>query len=197
PALSVVDVEDKYRKLAEHLLSNVFIADSEDALQSSNGFVVIEKNGKYVKGKYSLTGGSVGMIEGKKIGRAKNLEKLQEEITFQSTAVELRRAEIQARHNEVIAFNEELRETAIDNTMEEIQQLTNQAFTLQNKLENLHSLQSTSQQRLEEMDLQLKQTHISVEEVRKELVDYNEQLQASASRLMESEENYKVAENSY
>ena len=54
PALSVVEVDDKYKKLAEHLLSNVFIADNEDALQNSNGFVVIEKNGKYVKGKYSL-----------------------------------------------------------------------------------------------------------------------------------------------
>ncbi len=83
PALSVVEVEEKYRKLAEHLLGNVFIADNEDALQNSNGFVVIEKNGKYVKGKYSLTGGSVGLIEGKKIGRVKNLEKLQEEIAAQ------------------------------------------------------------------------------------------------------------------
>src|SRR5690606_33584878 len=56
-ALSVVEVEEKYRKLAEHLLGNVFIADNENALQNSNGFVVIEKHGKYVKGKYSLTGG--------------------------------------------------------------------------------------------------------------------------------------------
>ena len=39
---------------------------------------MIEKAGKYVKGKYTLTGGSVGLIEGKKIGRVKNLEKLQE-----------------------------------------------------------------------------------------------------------------------
>lgn len=52
PALSVVEVDEKYRKLAEHLLGNVFIADNEDALQNSNGFVVIEKHGKYVKGKY-------------------------------------------------------------------------------------------------------------------------------------------------
>ena len=51
-------------------------------LQNSNGAVVLEKHGKYVKGKYSLTGGSVGLFEGKKIGRAKNLEKLQEEIIY-------------------------------------------------------------------------------------------------------------------
>ncbi len=42
----------------------------------SNGSVILEKHGKYVKGKYSLTGGSVGLFEGKKIGRAKNLEKI-------------------------------------------------------------------------------------------------------------------------
>ena len=39
-----------------------------------------KKHGKYVKGKYSLTGGSVGLFEGKKIGSAKNLEKLAEKI---------------------------------------------------------------------------------------------------------------------
>ena len=56
-------------------------------LANSNGAVVLEKHGKYVKGKYSLTGGSVGLFEGKKIGRAKNLEKLQEEIIAQQEIV--------------------------------------------------------------------------------------------------------------
>ena len=57
------------------------------ALENSNGAVVLEKTGKYVKGKYSLTGGSVGLFEGKKIGRAKNLEKLHEEILVQQEIV--------------------------------------------------------------------------------------------------------------
>ncbi len=197
PALQVVDVEEKYRPLAEHLLGNVFIADSEDVLQNSNGFVVIEKNGKYVKGKYSLTGGSVGLIEGKKIGRVKNLEKLQEEITAQSAVVELLRAEIQSRHNEVIAFNEELRETAVRDTEKEIQQLTNEVFSLHNKLENLHSMQTGSQHRLEELNLQMQQTHSSVEGVRKQLSDYNEQLLVIAARLAEAEETFTISDGHY
>jgi chromosome segregation protein len=197
PALSVVDVEEKYRRLAEHLLSNVFIADSEDALQSSNGFVVIEKNGKYVKGKYSLTGGSVGMIEGKKIGRVKNLEKLQEEIAAQEEVVEKLRAQIQARHNEVIAFNEDLRESAVRETGIEIQQLTNQVFSLHNKLENLHSMQTSSLHRIEELNVQMQQTHSSVEGVRNQLVEYNEQLQAYIGKLAEADEHFKAAELSY
>jgi chromosome segregation protein len=90
-------VEEKYKSLAHYLLSNVFIAENEEVLENSNGFVVIEKNGRYVKGKYSLTGGSVGLFEGKKIGRAKNLEKLQEEIISQNAVVELLKDEIQER----------------------------------------------------------------------------------------------------
>ncbi len=197
PALSVVEVEEKYKKLAEHLLGNVFIADSEDALQNSNGFVVIEKHGKYVKGKYSLTGGSVGLIEGKKIGRAKNLEKLQDEIAAQDMVVEALRSEIQARHNEVIAFNEDLRETAVRETEREIQQLTNEVFSLQNKLENLHSMQTNSQHRLEELNLQMQQTHSSVEVVRNQLAEFNELLQANSAKLAEADEAFRLTESDY
>ena len=196
-ALSVVDVEDRYRKLAEHLLGNVWIAESEEALQSSNGFVVIEKSGKYVKGKFSLTGGSVGMIEGKKIGRVKNLEKLQEEITAQAAVVELLRSEIQARHNEAIAFNEELRETTIRDTEKEIQALTNEVFALHNKLENLHSLRTSSQQRLDELQVQMQQTVSSVEGVRNQLTGFNEALQVNAAKLAEATEAFRVSEENY
>jgi chromosome segregation protein len=197
PALSVVDVSENYKKLAEYLLGNVYIADNEDVLQNANGFVVIEKNGKYVKGKYSLTGGSVGLIEGKKIGRARNLEKLYEQIVAQEAVTEELRATIQARHNEVIAFNEDLRESALKETEREIQQLTNQVFALHNKLENLHSLQTSSQHRLEELSHQIQQTLSSVEGVRKQLTGYTEQLTEHALKLEEADHGFKVVEAEY
>lgn len=197
PAMSVIEVEDKYRKLAEHLLNNVFIAETDQVLNSEEGHVIIEKTGKYVKGKYSLYGGSVGLIEGKKIGRAKNLEKLNEEIVAQSAVVELLRSDIQSRHNEVIAFNEDLRETTIRDTEKEIQQLTNEVFSLHNKLENLHSMQTSSMHRLEELNLQIQQTASSVEGVRNQLTEYNQQLQVNAARLMEADETYRATEATY
>ncbi len=197
PALSVVDVEDKYRRLAQYLLKDVFIADNEEVLQNSNGFIVIEKNGKYVKGKYSLTGGSVGLIEGKKIGRMKNLEKLQEEIYAQEAIAEALRLNIQARHNEVIAFNEDLRENAVRETEYDIQQFTTQVFSLHNKLENLHSLQTSSQHRQEELTHQVHLTQSSVEGVRNQLIGYNEQLTEHALKLSEADETFKSTEADY
>lgn len=197
PALSVVEVDEKYRSLAAHLLSNVFIAEGEEALENSNGFVVIEKNGKYVKGRYTLTGGSVGLIEGKKIGRVKNLEKLQQEIASQDAVVQDLRAQIQARHNEVIAFNEDLRENAIKETERAIQQFSNQMFSLQNKLENIQGQQATAKNRLEELQEQLQNTQSSVEGVRAQLEEFNEVLQQNANRLAEADESFKAAESLY
>jgi len=196
-ALKVIEVDEKYSSLARHLLSNVIIAENEDALQNSNGFVVIEKSGKYVKGNYSLTGGSVGLFEGKKIGRAKNMEKLQEDILSQNAVVELLKEEIQERHNEVIAFNEELRESTIKNTEVETQELTNQVFSLHNKLENLHALQSQSHQRSEELNVQVQQTHNSVEAVRNDLKWLSEELVIQATRLQEGEDIFRSEEVNY
>ena len=196
-AMNVIEVDEKYISLAKYLLANVFIAENEDALQNSNGFVVIEKNGKYVKGKYSLTGGSVGLFEGKKIGRVKNLEKLQDEIADQNKIVESLKAVIQERHNEVIAFNEELRESTIKATETEIQKLTNQVFSFQNKLENLHSLETQGLQRLTDLNSQLQQTQLSVAHVRQELEGLSIQLTEQSNLLSQGEEIFKKEESGY
>jgi chromosome segregation protein len=166
PAMEVIEVDDTYRGLAEHLLGNVFIAENEEALETSNGAVVLEKTGKFVKGKYSLTGGSVGLFEGKKIGRAKNMEKLQEEIRKQQVVVGGLKSAIQEKHEEVIGYNEQLKEQAIRQTQEDCNRLTNFVFSLQNKIENLHALQESSQGKLEELQLNLEETIANIEDTR-------------------------------
>ncbi|MBS1512188.1 MAG: chromosome segregation protein SMC [Bacteroidetes bacterium] len=197
PALSVVEIDGKYANLAKHLLGNVFIAESEDALRNSNGAVVLEKSGKYVKGKYSLTGGSVGLFEGKKIGRAKNLEKLAEEITAQETVVQQLKETIQSRHNEVIAFNEQLKENAIKQTQQDINTLTNQVFALQNKVENLHHQEETSSRRIDDLEQQLQSNHDAIASTREELEKFNTQLDELNERMQLIEQDYASAEQEY
>jgi chromosome segregation protein len=197
PALDVIEVEEPFRKLAEQLLGNVFIANDEEALENTDGAVILEKHGKYVKGHYTLTGGSVGLFEGRKIGRAKNMEKLNEQIIAQQTIVDELSLQIQARHNEVIAFNADLKEAAIRQTEREIQQLNNELYGLQNKLENLHHSQSTSQNRIEELNEQLEATNLSVQNVRNELTELNESLAQYAADLQGAEESYRAIEVEY
>ena len=197
PALSVVEIDSKYSNLAKHLLGNVFIAENEDALQNSNGAVVLEKTGKYVKGKYSLTGGSVGLFEGKKIGRAKNLEKLIEEINTQDALVTVLKTSINAKHNEVIAFNEQLKENAIKQTQQDINNLTNHVFSLQNKLENLLHLEETSTKRVEDFQWQLQDNHDAIESTRTALEKFNTQLHELSEKIGIVEQDYTLAEQDY
>ena len=62
----------------------MYIAENDEAINTSTNAVILEKHGKYVKGKYALSGGSVGLFEGKKIGRAKNLEKFMTRLFYKT-----------------------------------------------------------------------------------------------------------------
>jgi len=197
PALSVVEVDAKYSHLAKHLLGNVFIAENEEAIKNSNGAVVLEKTGKYVKGKYSITGGSVGLFEGKKIGRAKNLEKLVEEISAQEIIVNELKATIEIRHNEVISFNEQLKEITIKQTQQDINNFTNLVFSLQNKIENIVHLEESSSQRIEELQKQLEESHDAIASTREELEKLNTQLEELTDRVQVVEQDYALAEQEY
>ena len=197
PALDVVEVDATYKKLAEHLLGNVYIADSEESLKNANGSVVLERTGKYVKGKNFLTGGSVGLFEGKKIGRAKNLEKLVSEIAKQDIVVNELKSVIQQKHNEVIAFNTQLKENAIRQTQQEINQLNNQVFSIQNKIENYNQVEAAGNKRTEDLTKQLDQNHQSIASTRLGLENYNKQLEELTAKLNIIEQDYSEAEGAY
>jgi chromosome segregation protein len=197
PAMDVIEVDEQYNKLAAHLLANVFIAENEEAIENSNGAVVLEKNGKYVKGKYTLTGGSVGLFEGKKIGRAKNLEKLRDEIVLQDAVVNALKAEIKQKHNKVIGFNEQLKENAIKETEKEINQLINQVFAAKNKIENLQAAQHNATQRFEDLQQRLLDENDEIASTREELMQLNEELNSTSMQMKGVEHEYQVAEQDY
>lgn len=197
PAMEVIEVEEQYRSLAIQLLGNVFIADDETALEDSNGSVILEKHGKYVKGQYTLSGGSVGLFEGKKIGRVKNLEKLHEEIIAQQKIVDDFNEQIKEKHNTVIEHNANLNEQLIRDREREIQQMNNQLFGLQNKLENFHHNQAQAQKRLAEMQAQLEQVRSTVGTAHNDLASLSKQLSENTIQLEEAETAYRNIELEY
>lgn len=196
-ALDVIEIDEKYNHLASYLLGNVFIAENEDALQNSNNHILLEKTGKYVKGKYSLSGGSVGLFEGKKIGRAKNLEKLAEKITFHQEKVNKLKIVINQKSNEVIAFNEQLKENAIQQTQQFINELINTTYSIQNKIENILNQQQVAESRLNEMNKQLEINKEGIRETRILLTTLLEQVQQHEARMKITNDEFVKAEQEY
>jgi chromosome segregation protein len=82
PAFDLVQCDPTYRNLINYLLENVVVIEKEDMAKNlpSDSLTILAKSGRFIQRRYSLSGGSIGLFEGKKIGRKKNLEILDNAI---------------------------------------------------------------------------------------------------------------------
>lgn len=200
-ALEVVEIDERYKGLGNYLLAKVFISEDVSTLEFDKlvdqDVLIIEKSGRMHRGKYSFSGGSVGLFEGKKLGRAKNLEKLDEEIRSLETVVASLRDQIQEKHNQVLGYNGQLNENKINTARERINQLNNQVFGLQNRIENFRLLIETGDKRLAEMQLSLETNQESISGVREELEDLNEKVHALHDNIITAEKAASDAEQQF
>ncbi|MCE2655841.1 MAG: chromosome segregation protein SMC, partial [Sediminibacterium sp.] len=209
-ALSVLEVDSKYAALASQLLGNVFIAENEQALQAEFDGILLEKTGKYVKGKYTLTGGSVGIFEGKKIGRAKNLiraiEQLVNTLINEVFANKNRLENLQLAQTSAAAklkeFEEKLQfeHTAIADTRIAFDALNISLQETQTKLEAIELAYQAAEQayhlasgEFNEMNLQLTKQQSKIEALQQEVLfkenqlnDLHAQIQTNSVQLTEA-----------
>ncbi len=195
-AMEVIEADDEYGKLIEHLLGNVFITEGEDVV-GSDGAVLLHKSGRFVSGVYTVSGGSVGLFEGKKIGRAKNLEKLHEDIVLQDAVVGAAQKEIRHWQNEIISLQQQLKDNDIRLLQNEINELNNAVFVNKNKIETIHSAQQQAQHRLSDIDVRLQDEQDEIREAKESLDQLNEQLQQTAADVEAAEKNNKSSEEEY
>lgn len=199
-ALSVINVDEQYMPLAQHLLGHVYIADSETPLTAQamqNGNVIVEKSGKMVRGKYTLGGGSIGLFEGNKIGRAKNLERLAKEIEELTASTNKLKQHISDTQTLITGFNQELNDRAIEQTRQEINRLQNHIVNLGNRIENFEHLNTTGEQRLQDLQDQLADTQESIADTRSELETVNEQLQELQQNIQKAEAEFQAVEQEF
>ena len=77
----VITVDAAYQPLLQHLLRGVYLAETDGLPEApGEGQVILSEDGRYIRRPYALTGGSLGLFEGKKIGRKKNLQVLEKAI---------------------------------------------------------------------------------------------------------------------
>ncbi len=200
PALSVVTVDDQYAELAKHLLGHVYITNDDADISQAvlhNGNVLVGKSGKMIRGKYTLGGGSIGLFEGNKIGRAKNLERLAKEIqdlTIATTELKKLVADTQDR---ITGFNNELSDKAIEQAKQEINRLQNHSVNLANRVENFEQLNQNGDKRLQEIQEQLDSTHESIQDTRTDLEKITTELQALQQTIQNAETDFREVEKAF
>lgn len=184
PATQIIEFDPKYRKLMAYILDQVYIHEGDIKsipLDDQNTFIT--KSGKVTRRRFSISGGSVGLFEGKKIGRARNLEKLEKEIKTLSAKLEDVRQSLLDRQREL----ERLRNNNLRHRLEELQhnirQVNEEYISIRTKREQFSHMLSNADLRrediLEKIDTLLKE----IDELRPKARDAQHELQEQETKL--------------
>jgi chromosome segregation protein len=196
-ALNIIDTEPQYRSLCHHLLKNVYIVTEEQdrtpfMQNGSTSHVFISQNGKYCKTRHSLSGGSVGMFDGKRMGRAKHLENLAKEIETLTAVLE----EITNRRDGAVQELSRLRQnrdriaTDKNRLLQEVTRSTNEYSSLHHKAEHLevtvlnnNSIIADLNGQLIELDSAIEKDSLSLDEQLKALKTQYESITAELTQM--------------
>jgi chromosome segregation protein len=204
PLLDLVDFSPVYLPLARYLFQRAWLAQGdaatvEAALQSlptsSAPPVVLDASGSLVLGRLTLSGGSVGLFQGKRIGRARNLEKLGRELERLKGQLETetqQQAELKAKLDQLRASlpnqalqqaerelgQEETRLTQLETQMASYQQyierVGTQTVDLQGELEKLQAELDAKQAPIAEAQTALQQAQAALSEAQLALNTHND-----------------------
>jgi chromosome segregation protein len=160
-ARDLIKADAAYSDLLDHLLGHVYITTSPEELEAYQGSgVLLHMDGSKVRTKAQVKGGSVGLFQGKKLGRKKELEKLNSSLTklekeITSLEVKLEKKEAQIKALEEADLTHDLntkrrlaaevsqKHVASATRLETIETTVAQQFATLNELESeIHTLES-------------------------------------------------------
>jgi len=166
PATEIMEYDSKYKLLISHLLDNVYMIETdEQSFPEINEAIFITKSGKYIKKPLSLSGGSVGLFEGKKIGRAKNLENLAKEIKVLDKQLTKVDSELSKSQVELEKLKSSVQKELLHKKTEELNSVNEEYITLTTKQEQFASLISQTDVDKEELLEQIDSIHLKNEEL--------------------------------
>ncbi|RLD21730.1 MAG: chromosome segregation protein SMC [Bacteroidetes bacterium] len=195
PLLDFIKSDDKYKLLLGHLFGNAYITEHSpfDDLYKSKDYkhctFVDEAGGVFVQPD-TVSGGSVGLFEGKKLGRAKNLELLGKEIA----ELESQNSELQ-EELDVLVMQVQLIQS--DDATKEIEELAKQV----QKASHTHGQCAVLADRLEDNKVNLagrhKKTTAAIEQLEAGMSINKQKLEQLKRQIREDASQWKDADARY
>lgn len=174
PALQVIDVESKYRPLCQHLLQQVYLLDSNaeqdlDKPLPHEDIIILHKGGKFSKSKLGLTGGSVGLFEGKRIGRAKNLESLNTEIKAMSKLLISLQEQVDEQADLLKQLKANTKKVQLEENSRQLNRLNNELISVSTKQEQHFAFIKSSRNRKLDIENKINQLADEIEKTNPKL----------------------------
>jgi chromosome segregation protein len=201
-ATEIIEFDLKYSRLINFVLDNVYLVQGEHRdFPADPDCIFLSESGKYTKRKFSISGGSVGLFEGKRIGRAKNLEKLDKEIKDLGKKVSTTRANLDQKLGDLIKLKEVSHKKALEESQAQINELNSGYVSVRTKKEQLAELLSSNANKREDILERIANLEESLADILPQLGEEKavfEGLSEQVAQLSEEleSENKKLAEKS-
>jgi len=195
-AMDVISVDDKFKTLCTILLDGVYLLKSEDdiSLESdlpTDNITILHKDGKFSKTKLGLSGGSVGLFEGKRIGRAKNLEILAKEIkTLNQRILELQE-NLRVENEKLIRLKGGSQRVFIEEQRVQLNRLTNELVSVKTKQEQYQTFINNSQNRKQDIETKIASILVELEKAEPELQDFKLKASTNQDELVLLQQQYQ------
>lgn len=193
-AVDKIEVDAKYTVLLNALLHNVYIVEKDETLSIVEKYPThsfITQDGRMMGKGAELSGGSVGLFEGKKIGRKKQLEKLKTEIN----KIDVNKNKLEIGLNEIIA---KIKMVPLDDLNQSLNLCQRELHQLEQDRVGLDVHQSNLSQQFDAFNILTKEVEekdLAIEkvtgELNSELSELNTQLELLDRQLTDSDESYQ------
>ncbi len=191
PATQIIEFDSRYSKLMTFILDKVYVFEGDvRTIPGEDNNTFITKSGKVTKRRFSLSGGSVGLFEGKKIGRAKNLEKLDKEIKEYSKKVEDIRHSLIDRQRELERLRNNTLKQQIEEAQSAIKLVNDEYISVRTKQEQFSNMLNSADlrkedilEKIESLSSELEDLKPKAELAHQELGHHDERLKAITSGL--------------
>ena len=194
-ALEVIEIESKYRQLGDFLLQNVYLIP-DDLEQNLNpeilvdGVVFIGKTGRFYKTSNTLTGGSVGLFEGKRIGRAKNLDNLSKSIKTLTNELITLNEFVKENSQQLLSLKTSLKKKELEILENESTLLQNELISLKTKQEQYEAFILNSQNRKLDIEKKLDQINLSILDLSPKVIQLRSQTQVLQLDFYNHQQNF-------
>lgn len=193
-ALEVIKTQDKYLPLVKWLLQDVYLTEEElDTFRPvetlNEDIVYISASGTFQKTRLSYSGGSVGLFEGKRIGRKQNLEKLAvdiEKLTKSKMKAETDMLSLQQRVQQVRAAD---MQKDIDSLNAELAKLQQAAMKLALQLDNFEKMRKEVEDKISSNNEQIKLKSAQIEKLREENTGILHQIQEISGSITSDDQH--------
>lgn len=209
PVKKLVEYESQYDNLVSYLLDNVYITDkaipfATDSAETPVLFdelswdweesTVVSISGAMTRRPYGISGGSISVFEGNKIGKAVQLKKLETEIADVNLLIHNEKIAEEQNKDDLAALRQSTKKSLIDHLQRELIQLNQEKATLETRRQQSLELLQSSSERKEVLSTKINQLEALMTEKTPELSEKKDLLLNHSAGLQEKQKEVKFLE---